>query len=178
MRPPSAAGPPWSAPPADRREFRGHVVRAWCGRPIDYAVDGTLLTYNTNTVAGPHPAGRRPSRGADRFGYHGPDGQVVGDHDFGSVAVVGREPLVLDYQIADNAVYSDGKPITCDDMVLAWAANPGDSPASTPPAKAGYIDITGIDCQPGQKKAGCLRAGPVDRRLPTAVHGHLADAVA
>ena len=121
---------------------------------IDYAVDGTLLTYNTNTVAGAASSGPQAfARVLTGFGYHGPDGQVVGDHDFGSVAVVGREPLVLDYQIADNAVYSDGKPITCDDMVLAWAAQSGRFPGFDAASKAGYIDITGIDCQPGQKKA-------------------------
>ena len=88
------------------------------------------------------------------FGYHGPDGQVVADHDFGSISVVGREPLVLDYQIADNAVYSDGKPVTCDDMVLAWAAQSGPlSRRSTPPAGPATSTSPTIDCQPGQKKA-------------------------
>ena len=90
---------------------------------INYAVDGTLSTYNTNTVTGAASAGPQAfARVLTGFTFHGPDGQALADHDFGSVAVVGREPLVLDYQIADNAVYSDGKPVTCDDMVLAWAA--------------------------------------------------------
>lgn len=78
---------------------------------------------------------------------------MVADHDFGTVAEVGREPLVLDYQIADNAVYSDGKPVTCDDMVLTWAAQSGRHPAFEAASRAGYLDIAGIDCQPGQKKA-------------------------
>src|SRR6478672_12184042 len=86
---------------------------------VDYAVDGSLVTYNTNTVVGAASGGTQAfARVLTGFGYHGPDGQVVSDHDFGSIAVVGREPLVLDYEIADNAVYSDGKPVTCDDMVL------------------------------------------------------------
>ncbi|MBV8928117.1 MAG: hypothetical protein JO152_03190 [Mycobacteriaceae bacterium] len=121
---------------------------------IDYAVDGTLPTYNTSTVAGAASAGPQAfARVLTGFGYHGPDGQIVGDHDFGSVAVVGRAPLVLDYQIADNAVYSDGKPITCDDMVLAWAAQSGRWPQFDAASRAGYTDIVGVDCQPGQKKA-------------------------
>ena len=136
----------------------GTLVVTSCGRGaadhIDYAVDGTLATYNTNTVVGAASSGPQAfARVLTGFGYHGPDGQVVGDHDFGSVAIVGREPLVLDYQIADNAVYSDGKPITCDDMVLTWAAQSGRFPGFDAASKAGYIDITGIDCQPGQKKA-------------------------
>ena len=121
---------------------------------IDYAVDGPLVTYNTNTVVGAASAGPQAfARVLTGFGYHGPDGQIVADHDFGSVAVVGRVPLVLDYQIADNAVYSDGKPITCDDMVLTWAAHSGHWPAFNAASRAGYSDIVGIDCLPGQKKA-------------------------
>src|ERR1044072_7533418 len=90
---------------------------------IDYAVDGTLVTYNTNTVVGAASGGPQAfSRVLTGFNYHGPDGQIVGDHDFGTVSVVGRAPLVLDYEIKDAAVYSDAKPITCDDMVLARAS--------------------------------------------------------
>src|SRR5262249_56932281 len=93
---------------------------------IDYVVDGPLSTYNTNTVVGAASAGPQAfARTLTGFGYHGPDGQVVADRDFGTVSVVGSSPLVLDYQIADNAVYSDGKPLTCDDLVLACAAQSG-----------------------------------------------------
>src|SRR5436189_4918402 len=87
---------------------------------VDYAVDGTLVTYNTNTVAGAASGGPQAfARVLTGFNYHGPDGQIVGDHDFGTISVVGRAPLVLDYEINANAVYSDGKPITRDAMVLA-----------------------------------------------------------
>ncbi|WP_293315872.1 ABC transporter substrate-binding protein [Mycobacterium sp.] len=121
---------------------------------IDYVVDGTLVTYNTNTVVGAASAGAQAfARTLTGFGYHGPDGQVVADNDFGTVSVVGGAPLVLDYQIADNAVYSDGKPVTCDDLVLAWAAQSGRFPGFDAASQAGYVDIAGIDCIPGQKKA-------------------------
>jgi peptide/nickel transport system substrate-binding protein len=121
---------------------------------IDYAVDGSLVTYNANTVTGAASAAAQAfARTLTGFGYHGPDGQVVADHDFGTVSVVGGAPLVLDYQIADNAVYSDGKPITCDDLVLAWAANSGRFPGFDAASQAGYVDIASVDCQPGQKKA-------------------------
>ncbi|WP_099022023.1 ABC transporter substrate-binding protein [Mycolicibacterium palauense] len=136
----------------------GALVLASCGSgtagEINYAVDGTLVTYNTNTVTGAASAGPQAfARVLTGFGYHGPDGQVVADLDFGTVSVVGRAPLVLDYQIADNAVYSDGKPITCDDMVLAWAAQSGRFPMFNAASRAGYIDIAGIECRPGEKRA-------------------------
>src|SRR3984957_11926426 len=84
---------------------------------VDYIVDGALDTYNTNTVGGAASAGAQAfARTLTGFGYHGPDGQVVADHDFGTISIVGGSPLVLDYQITDNAIYSDGKPATCDDL--------------------------------------------------------------
>src|SRR5512144_2513343 len=121
---------------------------------IDYAVDGTLITYNTNTVAGAASAGPQAfARVLTGFNYHGPDGQIVGDHDFGSIAVVGRAPLVLDYVISDKAVCSDGKPVTCDDLVLAWASQSGRFPVFEAANQAGYRDIATVDCAPGQKRA-------------------------
>jgi peptide/nickel transport system substrate-binding protein len=133
-------------------------VLTGCGRSsadnIDYAVDGMVTTYNTNTVTGAASGGPQAfGRVLSGFGYHGPDGQVITDNDFGSISVVGREPLVLDYQIADAAVYSDGKPVTCDDMVLAWAAQSGRFPEFAAASRAGYLDIATVDCEPGQKKA-------------------------
>src|ERR1700754_674183 len=121
---------------------------------ITYAVDGTLTTYNTNTVTGAASSGPQAfARVLTGFDYHGPDGQVVGDRDFGTISVVGRSPLVLDYEISANAVYSDGKPITCDDMVLAWASQSGRLPGFDAANRAGYSDIASVDCAPGQKKA-------------------------
>lgn len=121
---------------------------------LDYAVDGTLVTYNTNTVVGAASGGPQAfARVLTGFNYRGPDGQVVGDRDFGTVSVVGRSPLVLDYQISGDAVYSDGKPVTCDDMVLAWAAQSGRFPGFDAANRAGYVDVASVDCTPGQKKA-------------------------
>lgn len=121
---------------------------------IEYVVDGVLSSYNTNTTIGAASAGAQAfARTLTGFGYHGPDGQVVADHDFGTISVVGGSPLVLDYQIADNAVYSDGKPVTCDDLVLAWAAQSGRFGGFDAATQAGYVDIANIECTPGQKKA-------------------------
>lgn len=133
------------------------AVLGGCGRnagEIEYVVGGPLDTYNTNTVAGAASAGPQAfARVLTGFGYHGPDGQIIADHDFGTVSVVGRAPLVLDYQIAENAVYSDGVPVTCDDLVLAWAAQSGRFPDFDAASRAGYGDVASVDCQPGQKKA-------------------------
>lgn len=121
---------------------------------VDYVVDGPLVTYNANTVDGAASAGAQAfARTLTGFGYHGPDGQVVADRDFGAISVVDGAPLVLDYQIADRAVYSDGKPVTCDDLVLAWAAQSGRFPGFDAATRGGYVDVANVECKPGQKKA-------------------------
>ena len=121
---------------------------------VNYAVDGIFSSYNINTVNGAASAGPQAfARVLTGFGLHGPDGQALADRDFGSASVAGREPLALDYQIADNAVYSDGRPVTCDDMVLAWAAQSGRFPGFDAASQAGYLDIAGIECQSGAKSA-------------------------
>jgi peptide/nickel transport system substrate-binding protein len=121
---------------------------------VNYAVDGMLSTYNTNTLTGAASGGPQAfARTLSGFTFHGPEGQVLTDTDFGTASLVGREPLVVDYQISDKAVYSDGKPITCDDILLTWAAQSGRFAGFNAASKAGYLDIAGVECQPGQKKA-------------------------
>ncbi|GKT30006.1 Protein translocase subunit SecF, partial [Aduncisulcus paluster] len=134
----------------------GLLTSCWtsAAKTLDYAVDGRLITYNVNSVAGNASAGAQAfNRVLTGFGFHGPDGQVIADHDFGSVEVVGRIPLVLDYTINEKAVYSDGKPVTCEDMVLSWFAQSGRLPDFDAASTAGYADISTVDCKPGQKTA-------------------------
>ncbi|MUL65720.1 hypothetical protein BOO86_14675 [Mycobacterium sp. CBMA 234] len=124
------------------------------GDTVDYIVDGALPTYNTASVIGAASGAPQAfSRVQTGFNFRGPGGQVVADRDFGTVSVVGRAPLTLDYKISDSAVYSDGKPVTCDDMVLAWAAQSGQFPAFDAASRAGYVDVAAVDCTPGQKRA-------------------------
>ena len=144
---------------------------------ITYAVDGTLTTYNTNTVAGAASGGPQAfARVLTGFNYHGPDGQIVGDHDFGTIAVVGRAPLVLDYVISDKAVYSDGKPVTCDDLVLAWAAQSGRFPGFDAASQGGYREIVGVDCAPGRSGPGSRSPRSRAGRFRAAVRRDVADA--
>lgn len=123
---------------------------------IDYVVDGALVTYNTNTVIGAASAGAQAfARTLTGFGYHGPDGQVVADRDFGTVSVVEGSPLILDYQISDDAVYSDGRPVTCDDLVLAWRPNPAAFPASTLLRRPAMSTSPTSSARRGRKRPGC-----------------------
>ncbi len=136
----------------------GLGLSACSGSPaetINYAVDGPVVTYNTNTVAGAASGGPQAfARVLTGFNYHGPDGQIVGDHDFGSISVVGRAPLVLDYEISAECRLLRRQ---ADHMrrhgVWPGRRSPARLPGFDAANRAGYSDIASVDCAPGQKKA-------------------------
>jgi peptide/nickel transport system substrate-binding protein len=59
------------------------------------------------------------------FWQFGPDGTLVPNTDFGSYQKVDDSPLTVRYTINPRAVWSDGVPVTCDDIALAWLAGSG-----------------------------------------------------
>lgn len=121
---------------------------------IDYLVDAGVGNYNVNTVDG-HASGAimALARVLPGFSYFGPDGQVVADRDVGTVSVEEGPSLTLQYTFADKAVWSDGQPMVCDDLVLAATAMGGKVRGFTPATDAGYRDIAKIDCAAGERSA-------------------------
>ncbi|ORM24033.1 ABC transporter substrate-binding protein [Williamsia sp. 1135] len=131
-----------------------------CSEPaeptINYVVDGTVTTYNTETLSGSTGgAGMALSRVLPGFSYLGPDGRVIADTDIGATAVEPAESgaLTIRYDINPRAVYSDGVPLTCDALVLAWAAHSGRFEGFDVISTAGYRDVERVDCRPGAKTA-------------------------
>lgn len=121
---------------------------------LDYVVDARLSTVNANTVAGnADGALMAVTRVFPGFSYLGASGQVTPDRDIGTVTAQPGPVLTLRYQFAPDAVFSDGRPLDCDDLVLAWAAMSGRLPGFTPATTAGYRDITDVRCAPGDKSA-------------------------
>lgn len=128
---------------------------------IGYAFDNAITTYNANTVEG------ASSGAAVAFPrvltgpyYIGPVGQPLADTDYGTAKEVPGETLTVQYKLHPDAVYSDGVPTSCDDLVLEWAARSGrftrgGSQASLFDAAdtAGYSDIDRVECQAGAKDA-------------------------
>ncbi|NLU81292.1 ABC transporter substrate-binding protein [Rhodococcus sp. HNM0569] len=128
---------------------------------IGYAIDNVLGTYNAGTVEGADSGALAAfGRVLPGFGYIGPEGGAVSDTDVGTAQQVPGDPLTIAYSFNPNAVYSDGTPLTCDDLVLAWAARSGEFPQFRAGDTAGYSDIDRIDCTPGGKDATVVfRAG-------------------
>ncbi|TGO04135.1 ABC transporter substrate-binding protein [Serinibacter arcticus] len=90
---------------------------------ISYSLgEDEWLGYNGNT---PETYSTYNSVVNDRiqsgFTYFGTDGTIYVNEDLGNVELVSEDPMVVEYTIADDAVWSDGTPITYDDALFSWA---------------------------------------------------------
>lgn len=123
-------------------------------RTVNYLVDARVGTYNPNTVDGSADGVLMAfTRTLPGFSYLGPDGRVVADHDFGTATPEPGDRLRVRYVINPRATYSDQVAVTCDDLVLAWAAQSGRFDGFAPATTAGYRDIESVDCTPGSREA-------------------------
>jgi len=131
---------------------------AGCGTdknaPVYFRTDARLTTYNPAGEAGnADGVAMAFSRVLAGFSLLGPQGQVISDRDTGTVELVPGPVLTVKYAFSPRAVYSDGVKRTCDDLVLAWAAQSGRFRGFTPATTAGYRDIEAVDCEPGSATA-------------------------
>ncbi|WP_407442143.1 ABC transporter substrate-binding protein [Rhodococcus sp. (in: high G+C Gram-positive bacteria)] len=137
---------------------------------IGYAIDNTVTSYNANTVDGAASGARQAfTRVLPGFGYIAPSGYAVSDTDIGTATAVPGDPFTVQYRLSPDSVYSDGVPMSCDDLVLTWAAASGRF--TTPDEsggqvnvfdssrRGGYADIDRVDCQPGSKDATVVFKG-------------------
>jgi len=97
------------------------------------------------------------------FWTFGVDGTVQPDKEFGTFEKTSDNPLTVKYTINDKAVWSDGTPIECSDLVLSWAANSDQFPTGKKnedgsPAQVfstagstGYEDANVPQCNKGDK---------------------------
>jgi peptide/nickel transport system substrate-binding protein len=123
-------------------------------KTFTWAYEQEFSSYNYNTsqgVASANAVVLNPVLGG--FWQFNPDGTLLANPDFGTQQKVSDSPLTVKYTINPKATWSDGKPIDCDDFVLAWMANSsltgakGFSAAST----AGYKDENAPQCKAGDR---------------------------
>ncbi|MCP2263028.1 ABC transporter family substrate-binding protein [Promicromonospora thailandica] len=90
---------------------------------IKVSVEDEFLGYNSNT---PETYSTYNSAVTDRlfsnFWYFGDDGSICTDESYGTYEAVSEDPLQVEYTLNDEAVWSDGTPVTYADYVLDWAA--------------------------------------------------------
>ncbi|GAB3108973.1 ABC transporter substrate-binding protein [Streptomyces calidiresistens] len=85
------------------------------------------------------------------FWYFGENGVVTANDEFGSYEKVSDDPLIVEYTINENAVWSDGTPIDCDDVLLHWSQQGGYLGWGAS-GYAGMEDVKLPDCEPGDKE--------------------------
>lgn len=118
-----------------------------------YAYEQEWQAYNTATVATNASQNAIPmNRVTLGFWYFAPDGSVAPEEDFGSYEKTSDDPLTIQYTFADDAVWSDGEPIDCDDAWLAWYSQSGQTDTFKPVSTDGYEDIDTVECADGDKQ--------------------------
>ena len=107
-------------------------------RTVVVTVDLPFESLNAATTAGRAP-GSALVRGLaqDRFTTLDETGAAVPDAAIGTVQKVSDDPLTVRYTIAPNARWSDGVPVTGDDLLLEWAARSGQLDEAPPADVAG-----------------------------------------
>lgn len=90
---------------------------------VKVSVEDEFLGYNSNT---PETYSTYNSAVTDRlfsgFFYFGTDGAICPDEAYGTYEAVSEDPLQVQYTLNDEAVWSDGTPVTYADYLLDWAA--------------------------------------------------------
>lgn len=90
---------------------------------IKVSIEDEFLGYNGNT---PETYSVYNSAVADRvfsgFWYFGTDGTICPDEEYGTYKAISEDPLQVEYTLNDEAVWSDGTPVTYADYLLEWAA--------------------------------------------------------
>lgn len=125
---------------------------------ITVAVDSEYTAYNDLTAAGNGTWNEYVHNGTKgSFWSYGEDGSVVRNEEFGTYEKTSDDPLTVEYTYADDAVWSDGEPIDCDDFLLEWAAMSGkmvDGEGANifdPSSTNGYALVEKPECAHGDK---------------------------
>ncbi|MDT0270120.1 ABC transporter family substrate-binding protein [Streptomyces sp. DSM 44915] len=142
------------------------------GNTVTYGMAQPWDSYNQTTAGANSVANGQVMHqvvgGFWRFGNE--DGQPIPNEDFGTFEQTSEDPLTVEYNIHEEAVWSDGTPIDCDDIMMWWTSNSGNFDGLfSSPGTQGIEDTAMPDCAPGEKSftlvydqpyADWLTAGP------------------
>jgi len=117
---------------------------------VTWAYEQEFTGYNANTTTGITSANIAVLNQVVRgFWQFDAKGDIAPDTEFGTYQKTSDSPLTVKYTINPKAVWSDGTPINCDDISLAWLANSGVTGAKgfAAAGTAGYEDMNKPDCK-------------------------------
>ncbi|AIT89281.1 Oligopeptide-binding protein oppA [Corynebacterium ulcerans] len=122
------------------------------GKHFGYAVDDYLVTTNAGTNVGVSTNAQLMAGRLYPSAYvSGPKGQLIPNRTLVETQVLPGPNQQVIYKIADNAVYSDGKPVTCDAFLLAFTAGSMNSLFESHMPLAQQVDH--VECAAGSKQA-------------------------
>lgn len=118
------------------------VVLAGCTSPggtdgdssAEPVTDTQIILAETNEVSGFNPSTAHSNLDVntkmwyathETFNYINDDMELVPNEAFGTMEKVSEDPLTVKYTINDGVQWSDGTPITTDDLMLGWAIGSG-----------------------------------------------------
>ncbi|PZF83522.1 ABC transporter substrate-binding protein [Jiangella anatolica] len=143
------------------------------GGPITVASDAEFTSYNLNSETGNGTWNTFVMNGViDGWWDFGPQGEIVRNENFGTYEVTSEDPLTVHYTFAENATWSDGEPIDCDDALLEWATQSGayvteevgedgqPIPLFAVPGTTGYDLVAKPECEPGDKEFDFVYSEP------------------
>ncbi|MEV4688806.1 ABC transporter family substrate-binding protein [Microbacterium sp. LWH3-1.2] len=97
-------------------------------------VDTQIILAETNETTSFNPAtpqsnldinGKLWYATHETFAYINDQMEVVPNESFGTMEKVSDDPLTVTYTLNENAQWSDGTPVTTDDLLLGWASGSG-----------------------------------------------------
>lgn len=117
---------------------------------ISVATTNALTSFNGDTSQGNldtngmigYLTGVSGGLGLGSFMTLDPAFEIVKEESFGTYERVSEDPLTVTYTLKDNLKWSDGEPITADDMLLSWVTN------------SGYFDDASFDEATGEVTTG------------------------
>ncbi|MEU0518960.1 ABC transporter family substrate-binding protein [Streptosporangium sp. NPDC006007] len=122
-------------------------------RSITYAYEQEFHSYNNNTAAENAMRNTGPlQRVLTGFWFYGERGAITPDTDFGTYRKTSDDPLTVEYTISDRAVWSDGTPIDCDDVLLWWGFKSGKIKGFSTSGTVGVEDTRLPACDKGDKR--------------------------
>lgn len=119
---------------------------------IGYALNAPVITTNAGTTAGASTSAQMVAgRLYPAAHLEGPKGQLIPNSDFLSTQVLPGPNQKVIFTFAQEAKFSDGAPVTCDSMLLAFTAG------SMPDLFNSYLPLTQqverVECAPKSRQA-------------------------
>jgi peptide/nickel transport system substrate-binding protein len=134
------------------------------GGTITYALPDKFTSYNNGTADDNLFANQLATNQViPSFVFFDDKGAVQVDKNLGDVTKKSDSPLVVDVSINPKAVWSDGEPVSCDDIYMYWVAQNGvlktkdakgnDITLFQAATTTGFEQISKVDCSADGKTA-------------------------